>query len=56
MASAGAIVVASAAEAIDIATAPAYLSLAAIVAALNNNMQNIACMINTMQYFAFIPI
>ena len=56
MAPAGAVVVACAAEAIDIATAAAYLSLAAIVTALNNNRQNIACMINTMQYFAFIPI
>ena len=52
----GVVVVAPFAEAIDIATAATYICPAACVAAPNNNIQNIACMLNTTQYFAYISI
>ena len=49
-------VVAPAVEALATATAAVYISRTAIVAAPNSSIQNIACMINTKQYFVCVPI
>ena len=54
MAIAVVVVDASAARFIALVTAAAYVCLAAIATALIGNIWNIACIINTMQYFVFI--
>ena len=50
-----AVVVDSAVKSIVVATATAYISHAAVIAALIDNAQKIACKMNTTQCFTCIP-
>ena len=55
MAVAASVVVTTAAEAVETATAAVYLFLAAFVAASNDYVQS-CCILNIMQDFTFIPM